>query len=439
MFSDMDLKKLIIPLILEQILVMLVGISDTVMVSYIGEVAVSGVALIDILEYFIITVLVAVSTGGAVIISQYLGRKDRQQAELAAGQLINIALLMAGVITIVCLLCYQQILGFLFGSVEAAVMQVAIDYLLITICSIPFIGLYGAVAAMFRSMQQTRVILYSSMVMNIINIVGNALAIFVWDTGVAGVAAATLVARIAAAAILFALASNKKNLISISYSDLLHWQQKIIVQILRIAVPSGIENGLFALGRVLVTGIVAMFATTQIAAYSVANGIDQIAVIVVNGINVAMITVVGQCVGANDYQQARIYTKKLITIAYWSTAVLGLAVCLCLPLLLDFYGVSRETYEMAFTLVVVHNLMAALLHPLAFNLPNSLRAAGDVSFTMYTGVGSMLVFRLLAAVVLGIHFDLQIFGVWIAMSLDWLARSIAFYYRYRSGNGSSTV
>lgn len=431
MFSDKDLQKLIVPLILEQILVMLVGISDTVIVSHISEAAVAGVALVDILEYFIITVLAAVGTGGAVIISQYLGRGDKQSAVLVSGQLVLIMVVFAAGIMLSCCVFYKSILTFLFASVEVEVMQAAETYFLITICSIPFLGLYNALAAMFRSMRQTQVTLYAALLMNIVNIAGNLLVVFIWDAGVVGVAAATLLARALSALLLFYLAGSSKNIIRITYGDLLVWKQKIILQIMRIAVPNGIENGLFALGRVLVTGIVALFATTQIAANSVANSIDQIAIIVVNGVNIAMITVVGQCIGADDYGQARLYTKKLMKISYWSTAVLGITVCLLLPVLLRFYGISEETYDLTVNLVIIHNFTALLLHPTSFNLPNSLRAAGDVRFTMYTGISSMLIFRLGTAVLLGVVLDLQIYGVWIAMVMDWLARSVIFGYRYR--------
>lgn len=204
-------------------------------------------------------------------------------------------------------------------------------------------------------------------------------------------------------------------------------------RILKIGVPNGIENGLFALGRVLVTSIIALFGTTQIAANGVANSIDGIAIIVVNSINLAIVTVTGQCVGAQAYGEAKKYIRKLMSVSYVSTFLLGAAVCISLPLLRGFYDVSGDVWNLSCILIFLHNVMAALLHPTSFNLSNALRAAGDVKFTMYAGVLSMLLFRLGVAAVCGIVFNMGIFGVWAAMGMDWLGRSMAFAVRYKSG------
>ena len=218
----------------------------------------------------------------------------------------------------------------------------------------------------------------------------------------------------------------------LAWTNTLTWSHEAVLTILHIAVPGGVENGLFALGKVLVTSIVARFGTIQIAANGVANSIDQIAIIVVSAVNLAMITVVGQCEGAKEHGQTQHYTRKLMKISYITTAVLGGAVCLSLPVLLRFYRLEPETLHLAALLIVLHNVLAILLHPTSFNLANSLRAAGDVKFTMVVGISSMVVFRLGSAVLFGILLKLGVLGVWIAMGMDWLARSVAFAIRYHS-------
>jgi len=202
---------------------------------------------------------------------------------------------------------------------------------------------------------------------------------------------------------------------------------------LKIAVPNGIENGLFALGKVLVVSIVSLFGTVQIAANGIANSIDMISIVVVNAMNLAIVTVVGQCVGAREYGQAEYYTGKMMKISYLATTVLGVMVCLCLPLIRFFYSVSDETWRCTCILVILHNALAAALHPTSFNLSNTLRAAGDVTYTMYAGIASMIVFRLGSAVLFAVVLNLGVIGVWIAMGMDWLARSVAFWLRYRRG------
>ena len=432
-YSNRALKRLLVPLVIEQVLVMLVGMVDTVMVASAGEAAVSGVALVDMVNYLIITVMAALTTGGSVIISQYAGSRQPEQAERSAGQLMTVTLLLSAAILAVCLLGRDAILRLFFGSVEADVMAAAQTYFMITACSFPFLGIYDAGAALYRVMGKTSVTMHVSLAMNVVNVAGDFIGVSVLHAGVAGVAVPTLLSRAFAAVVMSRLAFRRQNSIPLYWHHILMWDTPVVRRILRIAVPNGLENGLFALGKVLVTSIVAGFGTVQIAANGVANSVDQIAVIVVNAVNLAMVPVVGQCVGASDYTQAAHYTKKLMKISYISTAVLGLAVCVLLPVLLPLYGLSADTLRLAALLIVLHNALALLLHPTSFNLANSLRAAGDARFTMIVGICSMIVFSLGSALLFGKLLRLRIVGVWIAMGMDWLARSIAFTIRYKSG------
>lgn len=432
-YSNRALKRLLVPLVIEQVLVMLVGMVDTVMVASAGEAAVSGVALVDMVNYLIITVMAALTTGGSVIISQYAGGRQPEQAERSAGQLMMVTLLLSAAILAVCLLGRDAILRLFFGSVEADVMAAAQTYFMITACSFPFLGIYDAGAALYRVMGKTSVTMYVSLAMNVVNVIGDFIGVSVLHASVAGVAIPTLLSRAFAAVVMTRLAFRRQNSIPLYWHHILMWDTPVVRRILHIAVPNGLENGLFALGKVLVTSIVAGFGTVQIAANGVANSVDQIAVIVVNAVNLAMVPVVGQCVGASDYTQAAHYTKKLMKISYISTAVLGLAVCVLLPVLLPLYGLSAHTLRLAALLIVLHNALALLLHPTSFNLANSLRAAGDARFTMIVGICSMIVFRLGSALLFGKLLGLRIVGVWIAMGMDWLARSIAFSIRYKNG------
>ena len=432
MFSNKDLEKLIIPLVIEQLLVMLVGTIDTMMVSHAGEASVSGVALVDMIDYLIITILSALATGGAVIVSQYLGSGDKKKANISAGQLFNVSAIFSVLIMIFCLVFHKGILKLLFGKVEEDVMQACITYFVITAFSFPFLGIYNVGTALFRSMQKTNVTMYISALMNVINITGNAIGIFVFKAGVAGVAIPTFISRTVAAVLITVLLFRQKYEIHYTHSALL-LKKNYAVRILKIALPNSIENGLFALGRVLVSGIVALFGTTQIAAHGIGNSIAPITVLVVNAINLAMITVVGQCIGAEEYEQSICYTKRLMKISYISTAILGVLTCAFLPLVPYLYELSDETYRYTCILVILHNVLAFLLHPTSFNLANSLRASGDVKFTMIVGIGSMLVFRLGSGILFGITMNLGVIGVCIAMGMDWLARSVAFTLRYKSG------
>ncbi|MDQ0360423.1 putative MATE family efflux protein [Breznakia pachnodae] len=406
--------------------------ADTIMISYAGEAAISGVSLVDMINNLIMYVLAAIATGGAVVVSQYLGNKDDDNASLAAGQLIGILVIFSTVTMILCLVFHNALLRLLFGSVEYDVMKAAVTYFIICLLSLPFLGLYNASAALYRSLGLTKVTMYVSLGVNLINIVGNAIGIFVFDAGVAGVAIPTLLSRVFAGIMMFTLAFHQ-DAIKLKWNDIKNYHSQMVKRILKVALPNGIENGLFHLGKVLVTSIVALFGTTHIAANGVANSIDQIVPIVINAMNLAIITVVGQCIGANEYEQAQYYIKKMMKISYIATFILNVIVFLALPLLLQLYDLSPQVSELTYILVVIHNVLCFLLHPSSFLLSNALRATGDVKVTMYAGIISMLIFRLGSAYLFGIVLDLGVIGVWMAMGMDWLARSIIFQVRYRSG------
>ena len=433
LFSNTDLKKLIVPLVIEQMLVILVGMTDTMMVSNAGEAAISGVSLVDMINNLVSTIMAALATGGAVIVSQYLGHKNQKQANLAASQLYTVSLLFGVCIAILCMICNKPLLRLLFGSIDEDVMQAASTYFLITSLSFPFFGLYNAAGALMRSIQKTYLTMRVSLVMNLINVVGNAIGIFVLHAGVAGVAVPTLISRIFAAICLTVLLTGKDGEVKVKRREVFSWHRDILHKILFIAVPNGLENGFFELGRVVVVSVIALFGTAQIAANGVANSLDAVGIIVSKAMNLAVVPVVGRCIGAGKYDQARYYTRKLILMSYLSIVILGGATIALLPVFKHLYGLSEEAWRLTFWLVVIHEGVAMLLHPLSFNMPNTLRAAGDVRYTLAVGAFSIIFCRLAGAYLLGVVFGWKIIGVWIAMCFDWLFRSIFFVARYKRG------
>lgn len=310
MFSNQALRKLIIPIFLDQLLIILVGIIATMMVSYAGEAAVSGVSLVDMINMLLINVLAALTTGGAVIVSQYIGHKDKGQACNAASQLITISSIISVGITLGVILFHKPLLQILFGNVEVDVMNAAITYFVLSALSYPFLAIYDSGAALFRSMGNSRVPMIVSIIMNLTNLVWNAIGIFMLHAGVVSVGVSSILARLVAAIIMVCLSLNKKNQIFISFREIFSWNGEMIKKILNIAIPNGIENGIVQLGRVLLISIIALFGTDQIAANGITNSLVGISISFATAMNLAIVTVIGQCVGAGDYKQADYYTKK---------------------------------------------------------------------------------------------------------------------------------
>ena len=371
LFSNKDLRKLIVPLIFEQALAITVGMADTMMISSVGEAAVSGVSLVDMVNMLIFSVLAALATGGAVVTSQFIGAKKPEKARLSAKQLLYTVIIASLLLSVLAILARGPLLRLFFGSIETDVMENALIYLTISAISFPFLAVYNACAALFRSMGNSQITLKVSILMNAINICGNALCIFVLHMGVAGVAVPSLVSRAVAGILLYIFLRNPRYLVHFDRQPFsLDWS--MIKNILYIGIPSGIENGIFQLGRVLVVSIISGFGTVQIAANGVANNLDAMGCIIGQAMNLAMITVIGRCVGANDENQIRYYTKKLLLITYISTIALNSCILLSLNPILNLYGLSQETTRLAWLLVMIHDGSAMILWPVAFVLPNML-------------------------------------------------------------------
>lgn len=432
LFSKQDLRKLIVPLILEQALAITVGMADTMMISSVGEAAVSGVSLVDMFNNLIINVLAALSTGGAVVTSQYIGAGKRDAACNSAKQLIYTVTVITLVISALVIVLNRPILNLFFGKIEEDVMQNAIIYLVISAFSFPLLGLYNASAALFRSMGNSQITLKISILMNLINIAGNAICIYGLRIGVAGVALPSLLSRGVAGVLLYVLLHNPENMIYI-IKERFRFKWEVVKKILFIGIPNGIENGIFQLGRVLVVSIISGFGTVQIAANGVANSLDSMGCIVGQAMSLAMITVIGRCVGAKDEGQIRYYTKKLLGMTYLYTAIVNSIILLLLPWILSIYGLSEETTQLSYILVMIHDGMAIFIWPISFVLPYMLRACNDVKYTMVVAIFSMAVFRIGFSYLLGVHMALMAVGVWIAMVIDWIFRSACFVGRYLAG------
>ena len=433
LFTNQQLLALLWPLIIEQALGVLVGMADTVMVSSVGEAAISGVSLVDMINQLIITVFGALATGGAVVTSQHLGAKRPEEAARSAGQLVGLSGILGTAVAVFCLVTRTAQLRLFFGTISEDVMQACLTYFTITALSFPFLALYNAGAAIFRSTGNSAVSMKVSVLVNAINFCGNALCVFVLRMGVAGVAVPTLVSRAVGAVIILSLAARRDYVLRITPRTVTRLEGCTVRSILYIGIPSAFENSLFQLGRVLVVSMISLFGTVHISANAVANNFDAVGCIVGNAMGLAMITVVGRCVGAQDFEQTKHYTKKLLLWDYIAQGTVNLLVLFFLNRILGMYTLSPETRALSWTLVMIHDGVAILLWPAGFVLPNALRAANDVRFTMVTSILSMIVWRMGLSWILCVNMGMGAVGVWLAMVVDWICRVTCFVIRFASG------
>ena len=429
-FTKRDLRNLIIPLVIEQLLAITVGLADSIMVAQVGEAAMSAVSLVDTVNVLLVNAFSALATGGAVVVGQYLGRREMNRAGHAGTQLL---LFMAEVSLLITALFYlgrSFVLNVVFGQVEADVAAYANLYYLIVEASTPFLAIYSAGAALFRVMGNSRVSMWVSLLMNGVNVMGNAILIFGLRFGVEGVAIPTLASRVVAAAAVMVLLYRPGLTLRLERLSL-HHDGRIFRHILRFGVPNGLESSMFQLGKILLLSTVSMLGTASVAANAIGNTVCGFQCVPGMAIGLAMVTVVSRCIGAGSYEKARFYTKRLLKSAYLYMAAVILLTFAALPFVLKLYNVSPEAEDYARKIVWMHGLVGMFLWPPAFSLPQALRAAGDTRFTMVASTISMWTLRVGFGILLGRYWGFGVLGIWMAMLFDWLLRAVLFLIRFR--------
>ena len=429
MFTRKDLAKLLLPLIVEQLLAVLVGMADVVMVAAVGETAVSGVSLVDSISILIIQMLAALATGGSVVCAQYIGKKQPENACEAAGQLILVTTMVSVVIAVIALIGNRHLLAMIFGKVENSVMENAQIYFWLSALSYPFLAVYNSCAALYRAMGNSKVSMYASLVMNAINIAGNAVCVFGLHMGVEGVGIPTLVSRAFAAILMLFLIQRPQNVIRIRNLQELRFNGRMIKDILKVGVPNGMENTMFQFGKLFLQSLVSSLGTVAIASYAVASNLVTFEYLVGNAIGLGIITIVGQCVGAGEWEQAKQYTKKLVLVNYAALVVICSLMILFRNQVVGIYNLSPEATRTSAEMLFAHSL-AMVVWPLAFTIPYSLRASFDAPFTMYVSVASMWIFRIASAYFFVKVLNLGVMGVWYGMYIDWVFRGLLFVNRF---------
>lgn len=433
LFDNKALVALIIPLIIEQLLAVLVGMADSIMIASVGEAAVSGVSLVDQVMVLLINIFSALATGGAVVAGQYLGQRRQKEACQSCTQLVWFITIMAILVAAVLYAMKNIILNNVFGDISADVRMHANTYFLIVTASIPFIAMYNAGAAAFRAMGNAKVSMKVSIVMNIINVSGNAILIYGFHRGTEGVAIPTLVSRMVAAVMIVMLLCNQELLLHLERTWKYRIDWRMIKRILSIGVPNGMESSMFQLGKLIILSLVSSFGTYAIAANAVSNAVAMFQALPGMAISLAVTTVIARCVGAGDYEQVKYYTKKLILISYAGMVLVNALIISALPMVVKAYHLSAQTAQITEQILIFHGAMAMLIWPIAFVLPATFRAAGDVKVCMVIAIVSMWIFRIAFSYVLGGYLGWGVFGVWVAMVIDWIFRAICFTIRYFGG------
>ena len=431
LYSNKNLLYLFIPLVIEQGLEYLVGFADSLMVAKVGEAAVSGVSLVDFVMALLISIFTALATGGGAITGQYLGSKKDNEANQSALQMMKVTFYLSIVITLIIFVFKNSILHLLFGSISSDVNHHAMTYLNVVVLSIPFLAIYNGGAAIFRTMNNSKLPMQIMLAMNIVNVIGNALCVFILKMGVEGIAIPTLVSRVGAA--LLILYFSKKTTIHLSQLMNIKINRNMIEKILNIGIPFGIENSMFYLGRLIVLSIVSLFGTASIAANSVGGTLVMFQVLPGTAINLGLTSIISRCIGANDYDQAKYYTKKINRWMHISFIISTVIILLLMPLIMSFYNLSSRATSYVWQIIILHGIMMTLIWPYGYMLPIIFRSSGDAKFPMIVSIISMVICRILFSYILAVIFNMGMMGTWYAMFLDWIVKAIIYTYHYIKG------
>ena len=432
LFTGKQVLFIVLPLVAEQFLAFFVGMADSVMISSVGEAAVSAVSLVDSISILIIMLFTALATGGSVVAGQLLGAKENERARQVTDQLVLLVTLIGAAVTAVLFFTRTAVLSALYGSVEPQVMDFSQRYFVITLFSFPFIALYNAGAAIFRAMADSRTPMLISFLMNFINIAGNAALIFGFHFEVEGVAIPTLVSRMVGALVIFLLLFREKYPLHFSRPFRLRLQWSMVKRILGIGIPNSVENGMFQVGKLLVIRLIASFGTVAITANAVGNAIGVFQILPGSAIGVASVTIISRCYGAGLADQVRYYAKRLLGMSFLFNILINILLGLAIPVILQMYNLSEETGALTTWVLLFSGVVSAVIWPAAFSFPNVFRATGDVKYTMVISVVSMWLFRVALSYILGGGLGLGLQGVWYGMAVDWTFRSVMFLARFKS-------
>lgn len=434
LFPTKALWALIIPVMMEQTLNVLVGMVDSGMVSKVSQNAMSAVTLADSINQLIQQVFAALATGGVIVCSKFIGANDKRKANDAAGQIVFLMTVISLGITALLFVIRIPLLSLLFGELDQDIMKEAVTYFTVTVFSFPFIALFSAAAAFFRASGKTGFPMVVALISNGINVVGNAVFLYVLDMGVAGAALATLISRAVATVILMAELRKPQQVLVIRDYFKIRPDMKLIGRILAIGIPTGIENGMFQFGKLMIQSSVSTLPADAIAAQSWASIFEGLNGVAASGVNIALLTIVGQTLGAGRKEEAKYYILKLMGYAE-AVIVLscGIVLAICRPVM-TVAGITPEALDIAWNMMIWITIFKPIFWVPSFTITNGLKAGGDVRYTMIVSSITMWTCRVFIATLLIRVFHFGPIAVWIGMFADWGIRGFLFFIRYASGN-----
>lgn len=430
----MDYKQvfaIIIPIFVDSAFIVLMSLMNTAMISSSGVAAVSAVSMVDSINMFIINLFVAVATGGTVIVAQYKGNGNNEMVSKAASQAISAVAIVSLVISVFVILFHTSALNLLFGNADADVFHNAKIFLIGSCISYPFIAIYQAVTGVLRGVAETKACLLLSLILNLSYFILNIVLIKAFDMGVVGLSISLILARVLGmtASLIYLLKYNQT--LRFKISNALRVNFSILKKIMFIGVPFAAEQMFFNGGKLLTQTFIVQLGTLAITVNAISNSLSMLFQIGGTALSVAVVTVVGQCMGGGNIKDARKFIKSFMGLSTLFFVLITAIILPFFPLLVSMYAPPKEIVPTIFSLILLISIVQPFLWSLSFIMPSALRAAGDSKFTSVSSLLSMWLFRIILGYILGITLQFGLMGVWLAMVAEWGIRGLVFAWRFK--------
>lgn len=430
MYSRKNLLQLFLPALAEQFLSTAIGVVNTMMVSGLGAYAVSGVGIVDSINFVAMNLFMAVSTGSTVVIAQHLGAKNKEDASKTAAQSITTVFLLSTLTGLGLYLFGDQIISFLFGNSEQIVKSAAKTYLVCSSISYPLLGLFNVFTGILRANNNFRASMLAAIISNLVNLLTCAICIFHFNLGVLGAGIGMISARLAGALVLIYPLMRSPNIKITKEACII--TNKVLKPVLHIGIPAGLDSMVFNGGKLLVQTIVASLGTSALAANSIAASLNNLINIPGNAVAIVTVTVVGYYAGAGLKEELKKIINKL---TLYSMLLLGTVSLVFLPFVENFlklYSPTDDVLKMALHITYLTLVCIPVFWPAAFITPTCLRSTGDVVYVTTVSILSMWTVRVFGGYLLVKHTGLGLMGIWIAWCLDWVTRGVPFCARVLS-------
>lgn len=422
----MTIVTLALPVIIENILQSLLGTTDMFFAGQIGDNAIAGISVTNMIMNIFISFFTAVAVGSMAVIARNYGRKDYKSINSAITQAILLGGILGISCGIVCLVFHKPILK--ISGADRTVIEYAIPYYMIVAVPSVILCLQLILSSCLRAIKDTKTPMYITGISNILNIVLNYCFVKL-GLGIVGLGLATTVSRLCSMLFLFIRLKNyDKNIRITGFKP----ERKMFSDILKIGIPAGVEKLIMRIGQLVYNSMIISLGTTSYVAHHVAGSIESYAYIPFMGFGMAVCTLVGVSLGEKKEEQAERYTYT----AYWLA-------CSCIIFISIIFYIFAPQLAALFTKTEeVQHMVVRVLRIIAFFQPfsalaqiitNALQGAGDTKFPMYSTFVGIWGIRVGIGYVFAVICKMGLTGVWCAYATDLTVRAAVLFWRFKQG------